>query len=219
MSVVADLIFRIHAVSGPEGGAAFEQAAQRLKELVKQNEGQSIDVELSRRLDWSDAPQPGALVIASIGLELENQYSDLAALKKTWLERIHRLRSEGCSEIFLMTIFPYIAKPERVAERENAVRRLEKIRRLNLMAVELSHEAGVSIIDVGRWFSAIGGALLQTDYRVTGARAQWIVAELTIVTILEAGFDRHFAPPPTLSTDAKLGQIMNRLVAMDRVAS
>jgi hypothetical protein len=67
--------------------------------------------------------------------------------------------------------------------------KLERIRRLNVLAAEISHETGCGVIDFDRMFGDIGARTLQTDYRLGGNIAREIAAYTIVRTILAAGLD------------------------------
>ena len=213
MTVPEKAGLRIISLVGPGEARAIEAAARALAPFVKPGGPSLLAVQPLTWSDWPQAMPAGALAIASMSVHLHEDVGDLQSVKKRWRDQIETFRGEGCVEIFLMTIFPYISKSERAADPEGALRHVEKIRRLNMLAIELSHETGVSIIDIGRWFSAIGANLLKTDYRLGGPQAQWAAAEFTVATVLEAGLDPYFDAPPQVNGAARLGRTLGRLTA------
>ncbi len=70
----------------------------------------------------------------------------------------------------------------------------ERIRRLNLFALELSHDTGVGIIDIDRALTHIGARQLGADYRLAGRIAAEVAAHTIVGSILLAGLDDAAAP-------------------------
>lgn len=66
---------------------------------------------------------------------------------------------------------------------------LERIRRLNLLAAEISHETGAGVIDVDRSFAHLGARTLETDYRLEGRRAAELGGKVIAEMLLAYGID------------------------------
>ena len=81
--------------------------------------------------------------------------------------------------VFLCSIFRACADREK----------LERIRRLNLLAVEISRQTGAAIIDLDRFFANFGARPLETDCRLGGAKAADFAARIMTDALLAVGFD------------------------------
>ncbi len=70
--------------------------------------------------------------------------------------------------------------------------KLERIRRLNLLTVDLSHDLDIGVIDLDRQLADIGARALQTSYRLEGRPACEIAAYVIVKTLFSTGaFDDH----------------------------
>jgi len=70
--------------------------------------------------------------------------------------------------------------------------KLERIRRLNLLAVDLSHDLNVGVIDFDRQFADIGARPLQSNHRLEGRGACEIAAYVIVKALFATGaFDDH----------------------------
>lgn len=67
-----------------------------------------------------------------------------------------------------------------------------RIRKLNLLAAELSRATGVFVIDVDRSLADVGARAYATDFRLGGPYATEAVAREIAVTLLGTGFDAAF---------------------------
>jgi len=70
---------------------------------------------------------------------------------------------------------------------EDDAARLERIRRLNLLAADLSHDLDIGVIDFDRQFADIGARTLETSYRLEGGGAREIAAYTVVKTLLASG--------------------------------
>jgi hypothetical protein len=88
--------------------------------------------------------------------------------------------------VFLCTIFRHVASGDSVEQS-----RLIRVRRLNLLAAELSRETGLFIIDIDRSLADIGAKKLHTDYRLNGQYASEAAAKFIALAVLSAGLDNY----------------------------
>ena len=95
--------------------------------------------------------------------------------------------------MLLCTVFRHVAPP--IGDAGDALpAKRERIRRLNLMAIDLSHDTGAGVVDVDRAFSHVGARSLATDHRLTGRAAAEVAAHTIVAGILAAGLD-DVVPP------------------------
>lgn len=103
-------------------------------------------------------------------------------------------RACGAGSVFLCNVFRHV--PGRLPLPSNG--RLpslrERIRRMNLIAADLSHQTGISIVDLDRGLARHGGRELHTDYRLLGDSAAAAGAAILVSTLFRAGLDEHLAP-------------------------
>jgi hypothetical protein len=64
-----------------------------------------------------------------------------------------------------------------------------RLRRLNLLATELSREYGALVIDLDRMLADIGAARLDTDYRLDGAVVPDVAGKAVALTIVANALD------------------------------
>ena len=144
-------------------------------------------VRFSKR-DWpielSFADSPSALVAAKPDVAAISLLRELEEAKP--LDEVaRRLREDATSladfgaTVFLCSIFRACPNPES----------LERIRRLNLLAAEISRETGAQVIDIDREFAHFGARPLETDYRLRSLKATDLAARVIVDALLEAAFD------------------------------
>jgi hypothetical protein len=128
-----------------------------------------------------------SIVISSLVLEVANY-------EEAWPQVEHRLRARyealagTGAVIFLCTVLRHVARSEGA---DQAKCKLIRIRRLNLLAAELSRETGACVIDLDRSLADIGARKLHTDYRLNGQYAGEATAKFIALAVLSAGLDAH----------------------------
>ena len=178
---------RLRAFAGPTEGPAVEEAA---RQLTRSLQGQ-VGVEFVGWLGELREDAGPALAIASLLPEVEAAVQDWPAAEARLTQAYRALAQAGAQPLFLCTVFRHA--PSDLGEAATAALRLA-IRRLNLLAVELSHATGLDIIDLDRAFADIGALKLRTDYRLTGPAAAEAAGRAISATILAAGLD-DWTPP------------------------
>jgi hypothetical protein len=125
-----------------------------------------------------------ALVITSLLPELESE--------EPWPKAEQRLRtaytalSQRGTPIFICTILRHVGRRE---EPQVAERCRIHIRRLNLLAAEISHETGAYVIDLDRVLSDLGARRLQTDYSLKGSAAVETAGHFIAQTLASEAID------------------------------
>lgn len=119
--------------------------------------------------------------------------SEVAHHQEPWAETESRLRqsyldltSADGAVVFLCTVFRHVASGESGDQSQ-----LIRLRRLNLLAAELSRETGLFVIDLDRALADIGAFKLQTDYRLDGKYAADAVAKVIALAVVSAGLDLY----------------------------
>ncbi len=133
------------------------------------------------------ARQAPAVSILSL-LGLVTAPIGMAELATLWLRQLAALQQAGTGPVFLCTIFRHVPRSAALPEAERWARQ-ERIRRLNLLAAELSQATGVGVIDLDRAFAHIGGGLLQTDFRLGGGIAARVGGDVIAGALLAEGLD------------------------------
>ncbi|PNG24720.1 hypothetical protein [Methylocella silvestris] len=184
-------LFVIRASVPAEEQAALSLAALRVADCLAAAGADAC------RLDCAfadiDAPPdvPGGreLFIASLLPEVER-------FAEPWNETETRLRARmgeaarSHEFLYLLTVFRSVHEGDDPALA--AARRI-RIRRLNLLAADVSRETGALVIDVDRALADVGARVLATDYRLSGVFAAEAVARCVAGALLTTAFDDHVA--------------------------
>ncbi len=141
--------------------------------------------EFSPRLQ--NLPGKGAptMLVTSLAPELEK-------LSEPWPEAETRLRSAyatlcaGSIPVFTCTILRHVG-PDVETKLAEALRL--RIRRLNLLAAEMSRELGLFVVDLDRAVADAGARQFQTDYRLGGEAAAAMAGHFMALTLLTNGLD------------------------------
>ena len=136
----------------------------------------------------SPGEEPGVVILSLLD-ELTAPNAPLADTAVHWKQRISALMEETARPIFLCTIFRHVPSPGDASAGAHASRLRERIRRLNLLALELSQATGANVIDVDRTLAHFGARLLQTDFSLRGRLAPVVAGEIIAGTLLNAGLD------------------------------
>jgi hypothetical protein len=166
------LVIRAHVteVEGP----IIEAAAARLGELIAAASQAAWTVEVGGlgEDETPDAGPPEPICLISLATALADLEAPWVEVAANLRRRVERLSSMG-PKLALITIFRHVAPDDDAVA---AYRLLVRIRRLNLLAVDLSHEFGVCVVDLDRDFADIGAQALQTDFRLGGEAARRLAA-------------------------------------------
>jgi hypothetical protein len=120
-----------------------------------------------------------------------------------WRSYLSLLKASG-APVFVCTVFRHVADRD-IPGVVSPV--LERIRRLNLMAADLSHDLDVAVIDIDRAFAHIGGRRLQTDYRLSGVMAAEVAGHTIAWSLLSSGLDDVVDPALQERAKAILGDL------------
>ena len=181
MSAGASL--RLRAFVGPTEAPAVEEAARQLAQSLQ---GQAVGVEFVASLSELREDTGPAVAIASLLPEVEAALQDWPAAEARLTSEYQALTQGGAQTLFVCTVFRHA--PSNLGEDATAALRLA-IRRLDLLAVELSHATGLNIIDLDRALAHIGALELRTDYRLAGVAAAEAASRVISATLLAAGLD------------------------------
>lgn len=165
---------------------AVSLAARQLSQALSAAAGEAYLVELQRGTSAvALAPvKAGGLLIASLLDEALNPARPWEGVEME-LRRLCRDLAPSRT-LYLLTVFRHVAADNDIAA---ARLRRTRIRRLNLLAAELSRETGLFVIDLDRALADIGAAGLETDYRLAGDRAVEVAALTIAQTLLTTGLD------------------------------
>lgn len=169
--------------------SAITTMARTLQQHLTQAAAEPAAVTCSFAESFSDLQKPHepSIIITSLLPETDNYQGDWAALEGRLRTRYAALAEDATSIVFITTVFRHVSEGD-AAQRE--LLRL-RIRRLNLLAADLSREYGIMVIDLDRDLADIGGRRLQTDYRLGGEYAEQMAARSMARAIVSAGLDNH----------------------------
>lgn len=120
---------------------------------------------------------------------------------------------------FICTVFRRVPSDE-----NDAQSRLIRIRRLNLLAAELSRQTGHYVIDLDRCLADVGALKVQTDYRLDGPFSAKVVAKEIALAVASTGLDA-FVPfdaqdaAKLIISQTDLGPAISKITAMDALPS
>jgi hypothetical protein len=129
---------------------------------------------------------------------------------RRWQERIERWSHRGNPRILLSTLFRSVASSD---DRRATV---ERLRRLNMMALSLSRSTGVEIVDIDRLFAWYGRDTLGTDYRCVGERAALLGGHAIAAAIFAGGLDEVLPGPVQEAAARHHGGIDDVATILDR---
>lgn len=106
-----------------------------------------------------------SILVTSLVLEVDTPepWTDI----EPRLRQIYAALCERGDPVFICTVLRHTGAGEPAL----ALRRRIRIRRLNLLAADISRQSGAFVIDIDRRFADVGARQLGTDYRLEGAAA------------------------------------------------
>jgi hypothetical protein len=166
---------------------AVELGAAHVARAMGQAAGTPWTVDVFFASHWDELLQcaEGQIVVTSL-------LTELGKPGETWPKSSERMRkaygtlSQVGVPIFICTILRHIARTKE-PEADEALRL--HIRRLNLLAAEISRETRAFVIDIDRVLADIGARSLQTDYRLAGQAAAEIAGHFIALTLINNAFD------------------------------
>lgn len=155
-------------------GRALAVAVEQLRGLLAQASQRDWTIEC----DLSGTANNPEICIVSLLPDLESGES-IDRIRERLRKRLNESIGTGATAL-ICTIF-------RACDEDPP--KLERIRRLNMLAPELSHDLDAGVIDLDRTLSDIGAQRLQTDYRLDGPRAREVSAYAIVKALLAVGLD------------------------------
>ena len=132
-----------------------------------------------------------ALIQAPVGtVRLVSLQTELARFETPWFQVEETLRrqfaalAETGDPVLIATVFRLVDR-----QLDDGHARLTRIRRLNLLATDLSREFGAFVIDIDRVFADIGGSALKADYRLHSKAAADLAGHTLAVGIATNALD------------------------------
>ena len=139
--------------------------------------------------------------IAALLPELGRSPEAPEATESRWRDHLSLLQDTGAT-VFVCTIYRHIGG---IADPDQRRAVLERVRRLNLLAVNLSHSLGVGVIDLDRAFAERGTDTLKTDHRLEGRIAAELTGHTVLSALLSMGLDTALEPGLQEAIRARIG--------------
>jgi hypothetical protein len=179
----------IKAVVGSNERPAIGTAATILERSLSAaaDEPVTIRCQFEASLDALAGSGEACVIVASLLPEVASHREPWAAVESRLRESYRGLADADNVVLFLCTVFRHVS-PGGEGDDQS---RLIRIRRLNLLAAEISRETGLFVIDLDRSLADIGALKLQTDYRLDGKYASDAVAKVIALAIVSAGLDAY----------------------------
>ena len=195
---------RLRAFVGPTEARAVDDAVQRLCEGLASAAppGPRVSVEFVASPGELPDQTGDAILISSLGPEVEAAVRDWPSAEMRLKRDYEALARRGPETLFLCTVFRHV--PAELDDEARISLRLA-IRRLDLLAVQLSHATGLNLIDLDRALADAGALALDTDYRLGGTAGAKAAGREIARAILTAGLDAWIAPEIQERAAAALG--------------
>jgi hypothetical protein len=176
----------VKAVVDSHERATLGIAATLLESSLSTAAGAAVTVrcQFETSVDGLNGSGEPCIIISSLLPELTNYQEPWSEVENRLRQRYQALMSAEGNIVFLCTVFRHVA----IGDGGDQLRRI-RVRRLNLLAAQLSHETGLFIIDLDRSFADIGASKLDTDYRLSGQYASEAAAKFVALAVLSAGLD------------------------------
>jgi hypothetical protein len=206
---VSDRTLAVDAAFAPSERATAHALRAQLADCLSHASGErwAADVRVHDGLD-AIAPGDGTrVVIASLRVELDRG-DPLPEVAARWRARLSALAPHA-SAVLVCTIPRGVATPL-PARAGAAPSTVERIRRLDRLALELSRETGVAVADVDRIVAWAGARTLGGDPRRPGAPAAEVAAWTIVATFVATGtIDDYAGPGATERARGFLGTLAN----------
>jgi hypothetical protein len=202
----------IAAIGGESQRDAMVAAAGRLSHSVGLALGADWPVQL-QLIGLDDPEIPPGLVIVASPMDDPASNDPLALIEARWIARIGRYRSAGHDRILLCNMFRHIDPQVRPAGG------IERIRRLNLLAIRLSREWGVEVVDVDRLLALCGARTVGADYRGGGAAAARLTGHAIANAILQGDMAASLPATAQARASATQGDLRDIPWLIERYAS
>ena len=131
----------------------------------------------------------GAVVVTSLLLPLANLDRPWSAVEQE-LHATYKALCESGDTVMICTILRHVDATE---EAGRAARIRRRIRKLNLLATELSRQYGAFVIDLDRVLADVGGRHLKTDFRLGGTVAAEFASKTVALYIATNALDPFVA--------------------------
>jgi len=189
----------IEAIVDDDERPALEAAAAQLRECLAAAAGEpwQVAVRFARSFDELASADPPTMVVASFLPEVVHGEETIASVEARWRSGLSALAERGDPPVLLCTVFRHVGAD--VASGDVAAVR-ERIRRMALLAIDLSHDTGAGVVDIDRVFAHVGARMLDTDFRLRGRAAAEAAGHAIVSGVL--GLDLDDVIPPEIQERA-----------------
>jgi len=182
----------VHELERP----ALRAGAYQLVECLNAASDSSWQVQLRfpPSLAAGDVTAAPEVSIASLLGEVLRDDEPLAVAELRWRRDLAGRSPSSAGTLLLCTVFRGTA--ERASDADGSTRpaTVERIRQLNRLAIDLSHDFGIGLIDIDRVLTFIGARRLRTDFRLGSAAAAEAAGFAIAQSLLAFGLDRSLPP-------------------------
>jgi hypothetical protein len=141
-------------------------------------------------LQTSGSAKPIDIALVFFIADAAANEADFEPVARSWRRQILDFTAATDTPLFLCTVFRHVGPAAENCHR-GAVARLERIRRINMLIVELSQSAGAYVMDIDSVMAHVGGARLQSDFSMRGRMAAAAAGEVIASALLNEGLDAH----------------------------
>jgi hypothetical protein len=179
------LIVPIVAMAAKSERAAILGASANIAQALSKATGNSwiCDCRFIQELELQNLNIANSIVVTSLGSEVD--------APDRWEDAEPRLRKfyaglcESGHPVFICTVLRHTGASASAI----AMRRLVRIRRLNLLAAHLSREYGAFVIDIDRKLADVGARRIPTDYTLQGEAAEKLASDVIAMEVVLNGLD------------------------------
>lgn len=141
-------------------------ALERTAQIISDEVGQQMEFNWSSGRVISPIPTPSPdLVILSMLHEMLPPYAPMSLVAERWHALLERLRNAEI-QLLLCNVFRHIGPESLSPDFLPAPALRERARRLNLLAIGLSHQYGADLADIDARLAALGARLIKDDFRL-----------------------------------------------------
>ena len=183
--------------------AAAISAARQLHERLSIASGAETPITLTFHKPGS-SPEltPGSVILASLLPDVVDHNDSAVSTSQRWREELTRLARITDAPVLLFTVFRHVSADDPAPFGRTVEATRERIRRMNLLALELSQAFETGVADIDHYCALFGARALRTDYRLTGRSGMEAAAHVILWTLLSFGLDAWI--PIELQERAKL---------------
>jgi hypothetical protein len=203
--LIEPVAIRLETMISRAEGPALTAAGQQLSACLGAAVGQAWPIQLGLRgaVSEIETEAPGTVIVASLLVGAEQVDDPWATAEASWRERVHALLALG-PPLIICTIFRVVVGRARLSPAGAPPPVLERIRRLNRLALELSRQTGCYVADIDRAMAHLGGRALQADYRLASQPAAEVAGHTLAWTLLSGPLDDIV--PPEIQEQARAHQ-------------